>query len=138
MVKTIDMQDLRYLKLFNKVTKIQTKYCFMYNNVLIFAVPKPLIRKALGREAENLRRINQVVKKRVRVVAIPNSIDDAKRLIESVVSPVTFQDLEITDNEIILTAGSQSKAALIGRNKRRLLEMQEIVRDFFGKEFKII
>lgn len=132
------MQDLRYLNLFDKVTRIQTKYCFMYNNVLIFAVPRPLIRRALGQDAENLRRISQIVKKRVRVVAIPNSIEDAKSLIQSIINPVTFQDLEITDDEIILTAGSQSKAALIGRNRRRVLEMQEIIRDFFKREYKII
>ncbi len=132
------MQDLRYLNLFEKITRISTKYCFIYNNTVIFAVPRKLIRNALGRNAENLKKIGSIMKKRVRIVAIPNSIDDAKSFIEAVVSPVTFSDLEITDNEIILTAGSQSKAALIGRNKRRLLEMQEIVRDFFKKEFRIV
>ena len=39
---------------------------------------------------------------------------------------------------LILTAGSQSKAALIGRNKRRLLELQRIAKDYFGKEFRIV
>ena len=51
-------------------------------------------------------------------------------------TPVTQADLAA--NEIILNAGMQSKAALIGRNKRRLLEMQKIVHDFFGMEFRII
>jgi len=51
---------------------------------------------------------------------------------------VKFNDLEVTDNEIILTAGSHSKAALIGRNKRRMIEMQGIVKDFFSKEFRIV
>jgi NusA-like KH domain protein len=138
MVNTIDMQDLRYLNLFSKVTRIETKYCFMYNNVVIFAVPRKLISKALGKDASNLKRISNVLKKRVKVVAIPHGIEDAKRLIESIVTPVTFKDIEITEDEIILNAGSQNKAALIGRNKRRLHEMQEIVKDFFHKEFKIV
>lgn len=138
MVNTIDMQDLRYLNLFSKITRISTKYCFMYNNVVIFAVPRKLISKAVGRDASNLKRINHILKKRVKVVAIPHGIQDARNLIESVVSPVTFKDIEIKDDELILTAGPQNKAALLGRNKRRLAEMQEIVRDFFGKEFKIV
>jgi NusA-like KH domain protein len=138
MVNTIDMQDLRYLNLFSKVTRIETKYCFMYNNAVIFAVPKNLISKAIGKEASNLKRISNVLKKRVKVVAIPRGIEDAKKLIEAIVSPVTFKSLEVTENEIILNAGSQNKAALIGRNKRRIHEMQEIVKDFFGKEFKIV
>ena len=32
------------------------------------------------------------------------------------------------------TAGKQSKAALIGRNRRRFLEMQKIIADYFVKE----
>ncbi len=138
MVNTIDMQDLRYLNLFLNVTHISTKYCFMYNNTVIFAVPKKLISKALGRDVINLKRISNTLKKRVKVVAIPNGIEDAKELISSVVSPVTFKNIEIKDDQLILTAGPQNKAALIGRNKRRMLEMQEIVKDFFHKEFRII
>ena len=53
-------------------------------------------------------------------------------------SPVTFRDLNVENNEITLTAGSHSKAALIGRNKRRLNELKQISKDFFGKELKII
>ena len=138
MVNIIDMRDMRYLNLFGRITRVQTKYCFMYNNVVVFAVPRALVSRALGKNAENLKRISDIIKKRVRVVAVPESIADAKSFIEAVVSPVTFKDLEIKDNEVILTAGSQSKAALIGRNKRRLLEMQEIVKGFFGKEFRIV
>lgn len=138
MVNTIDMQDLRYLNLFSKITRIDTKYCFMYNNTVIFAVPRKLISKALGKDASNLKRISNVLKKRVKVVAIPNGIEDAKRLIGAIISPVTFKSLEISDDEIILNAGTQNKAALIGRNKRRLHEMQEIVKDFFHREFKIV
>ena len=138
MVKTIDMQDLRRLNLFQKVTGIRTRFSFDYNNMVIFCVPKPMVMKAVGKEGKNIKRISQVLKKRVKVIAQPNGIEDAKSFIESIVSPVEFKELEVKDNEVILTAGSQSKAALIGRNKRRLLEMQKIVRGFFEKEFKIV
>jgi len=37
-----------------------------------------------------------------------------------------------------VNAGSENKAALLGRNKRRLLEMKEIVKDFFKAEYKVI
>jgi transcription antitermination factor NusA-like protein len=138
MVNTLDMQDLRYLNLFEKVTGIRTHYCFEYNNTVIFCVPKEFVSKALGPEVRNLRRISEIIKKRVKVIAIPRDSHDIKRFIEFVVSPVTFKDLEILPNEIVLNAGSQSKAALIGRDKRRLIEMQKITKDFFQKDFRII
>lgn len=138
MVSTLDMQDLRYLNLFERVTGIRTHYCFDYNNTIIFCVPKEFVSRALGPEVRNLRRISEIIKRRVKVISIPRDSHDIKRFIELVVSPVTFKDLEILPNEIVLNAGSQSKAALIGRDKRRLIEMQKITKDFFQKDFRII
>ncbi len=132
------MQDMRYLNLFGRITKVSTRFCFKYNENIIFCVPRHLISKAVGEGGKNIRQINEIIRKRVRVVSRPQGIQDAKQFIGEIVRPVTFKDLEIKNNEIILTAGSQSKASLIGRNKRRLLEMQKIVKDFFGKEFRIV
>jgi transcription antitermination factor NusA-like protein len=97
-----------------------------------------LISKAIGENARNIKKISEILGKRVKVIPTPNGIHDIKKFIENIVSPVTFKDLEVVENEIILTAGSQSKAALIGRNKRRLFELQKILHDYFGKEFKIV
>ena len=137
MDNVLDMQDLRYLNLFNKVTKISTRYCFNYNNTVIFFVPKALIRRALGEEGRNIKYIGEVLKRRIKIFPIPHGTEDAQRFIELLVNPVQFKKLEINPNEIIVTAGMQSKAALIGRDKRRLVEMQKIIRGFFGRDFKV-
>jgi transcription antitermination factor NusA-like protein len=109
-----------------------------YNETIIFCVPKNLLNKALGEQGRNVRRISETIGKRVRIIPIPRGLHDARGFIQTVVKPVTFKDLQINGNEIIITAGSQSKAALIGRDKRRLIELQKIAEDFFGKELKII
>ena len=132
------MKTLRHLSLFNKVTRIDTRFSFMYNETLFFCVPRQLISKAIGEGARNIRRISEVVKRKIKIIPMPNSIEHIKPFIETIVSPITFKELEVRGDEVILTAGSQSKAALLGRNKRRLLEMQGIVGDFFNKEFKIV
>jgi hypothetical protein len=92
----------------------------------------------LGPEARNIRRMNEILRKRIKVISIPRNIGDIRSFIGAIVSPVTFKNLEIFPNEIVLTAGIQSKAALIGRNKRRLIEMQKIVKDFFNRDFRIV
>ena len=137
MVNTIDMQDLRYLNLFEKVTRISTKYCFEYNNTIFFCVPKSLIRKAVGEDARNVRRLSEIMRKRVRIIPVPRDINDAKGFIQIVVNPVEIKEFAINENEIIVGGNVQTKASLIGRNKRRLLEMQEIVKDFFKREFRV-
>jgi NusA-like KH domain protein len=138
MVNTIDMQDLRYLNLFGKITKVNTRFCLKYNKGLIFCVPKPLISKAIGEGGKNVRQMCGIIKKKIKIISSPNGIEDSKTFIEAIVNPVVFKDLEITDNEIIINAGgTQNKAALIGRNKIRLLKLQKIVKDYFGKEVRI-
>jgi len=132
------MQDMRYLNLFRKITHISTRFSFKYNEFIIFSVPKGLVSRAIGANGNNIKKINETLGRKIKVIANPDGIKDAKKFIESIISPVTFKALEITDNEIIITAGSQSKAALIGRNRRRLNELQLIIKDFFNKDLRII
>ena len=138
MTRTIDMQEMRYLNLFEKITNVRTRFCFNYNNNIMFAVPKPFVIKSIGPDAQNLKKMNKIIGKRIRVIPLPTGTQDLKVFIEKIISPVEFQSVEIKDNEVILTAGSRNKASLIGRDKRRLIEMQKIIREFFDKEFKIV
>lgn len=138
MVNTIDMQNMRYINLFGKITKIRTRYCFKYNETIFFCVPMSLVSKAVGENGRNVKEISSILRKKIKIIPQPRGIQDARNFIENIVSPVKFKDMEIKSEEIILNAGSQSKAALIGRNKRRLLEMQKIVEDFFRRDFRIV
>jgi len=138
MANTISMQDIRQLNLFEKVTRIRTMYSFSYNDTLMFAVPERLISKALGRGNENLRKISGILKKRIRVVAIPDGMKDLKSFIKAVINPVSFNSIEITPDEVVVTAGPQNKAALLGRNKRRLEEMKGIISNYFKLDYRVI
>jgi len=137
MVNTIDMQNMRYLNLFEKITGIRTRFCFDYNNYLMFCVPQPMISRAVGRRGENIKKIQDILGKRIKIVPVPKDSGDAELLIKSIVNPVTIGDVEVTENEIIVSGG-RNKAALIGRNKRRMIEMEKVTQGFFGKEFRIV
>lgn len=134
----IDMQTMRYINLLDKTSRVKTRKCFMYNNVIIFAVPRMFVRQAIGPGAAHIHALQEQLGKRIRVIEEAQGIDDAARFIADIVAPVTFQSLEMKDNVLVLSAGIQSKAALIGRNRRREAELQQIVKDTFGLEMKII
>ena len=138
MTNTLDMRDIRYINLFSKVTNISTRYCFKYNEMIIFAVPEKLISKAVGEEGRNVRRISEIIGKKIRIIKNPDSLYDARDFIRSVIAPLTFRNLEINEKEIVITAGSQNKAALIGRNKRRLLELQKISKDYLKRDLRVV
>lgn len=137
MDSVIDMQVMRYLNLFEQITRIRTNYCFKYNETIFFCVPYNLMSKAIGKNAINIKRLNEILRRKIKVIAIPGGVQGARKFIQDIVEPVMFKDLQTLENEIVVVGSTQSKAALIGRNKRRLLEMQKIVKDFFGKDFRI-
>jgi len=134
----LDLQTIRYINLLDNASKVKTRKCFVYNNIIFFAVPRQLISRAIGPNAVNVRNIQEKLGKRIKVIAESSGVEDAQRFIQDIVAPVRFVSMEIKDNIIMINAGSQSKAALIGRNRRREAELQQIVKDTFNLELKII
>lgn len=132
------MQDMRHLNLFGKVTQISTRHCLRYNEFLIFCVPKPLISRAIGEHGRNVKKLYDILGKKVKIIPAPRGIEDAREFLLAVINPNSFKEIDVGEKEIVITAGPQNKAALIGRNKRRLLELQKISSDFFGKDLRIV
>jgi|SRR3989344_6232566 len=136
MAGTIDMQAMRYINLFSKISKVPTMNCFSYNNKLIFAVPKSKVSIAIGRNAENVKKLSTILRKNIRVIAMPekNNFEAIGKFIESIVDPVEFTRVDVHNGSVVITAGRQSKAALIGRNRIREKELSNILKDSFGIE----
>lgn len=132
MARTLDMKFIRYLNLFEKITRVRTQHCFGYNSTIVYLVPRQEIAKSIGESGKNIKKLSQILEKKVKVIAIPSGIEDIRRFILSIIYPVKFKSIEIKENNITISAGMQSKAALIGRNKTRLSEMKKILEQYFG------
>lgn len=138
MVRTLDMKFIRYLNLFERVTKVRTQHCFNYNSTIIFVVPKQLMAKALGEGGKNVKKLSEILEKKVKVISVPNGKEDIERFISAIVYPVKFKNIEVRDDAVVISAGMQSRAALIGRNKSRLNDMKKILEQYFGiKEVRV-
>lgn len=136
MAGTIDMQLMRYINLFARTTKVMTRRVFLYNNQIFFAVPKSKVSVAIGKGACNIKKMGELLRKKIRVVAMP-AVDDAegvKKFIVDVVAPIEVTGVEIKSGTIVVNGGRQSKAALIGRNRVREKELGDVLKDFFGIE----
>ena len=83
------------INLFEKITGVSTRYCFEYNNAIIFSVPKNLIPRSLGPDARNIYRMSDILRKRIKVIPIPRDVGDTRAFIGAIVSPVTFKGLDI-------------------------------------------
>ena len=132
MAKTIDMQFMRYINLFEKLCKVSTTDCFVYNNVIIFAVQKKFVAKAIGKNGAGIRKISEVFGRRIKVVEMPQNKIHLEKFIAKVVDPINFAKFEIKDGVAIISASRQSRVSLIGKKRCRQKELEDILRKFFG------
>lgn len=132
MVKVLDMRFIRYLNLFNKITGFSINHCFEYNNTIVFVVPRNLVMKAKGVNNINIKKLSKIIGKKVKIVAAPKSIEDLSRFASIITYPIKFNSISVKDGEAIISANIQNKASLIGREKARLLEMENILNQYFG------
>jgi NusA-like KH domain protein len=140
MAGTIDMQLMRYINLFARTTKVSTTRVFVYNNQIMFVIPKSKISLAIGKNAANIRKMSEILRKKIRVIAMPAEDGEGiKGFVESVIAPVECNGVEVKDDVVVVNAGKQSKAALIGRNRMREKELKEVLKDFFGfRDLRIV
>jgi len=135
---TIDMQSMRYINLLDNVSNVKTRKCFIYNNILFFAVPERFVSKAIGSSASNVKKLQEKIGRKIKVIKEPEGIGGAQRFVEEVVG-INLKSLEVRDGVMTITGGSnQNKATLIGRNKRRFEELKKIIHDFFGTDLKVV
>jgi NusA-like KH domain protein len=138
MAKTFDMQFIRYINLFSRVSGVPAKHCFAYNNMLVFVVPKAMIEKAIGKDNFTLKKVSSILGKRVRVVSEPHTIEEIQKFTSVIVSPIEFQKIEVVENDkkekeiVISTDNRESKAMLIGRGRARESELKNIFEQYFN------
>ena len=131
MGKTIDMQMMRYINLFEKICHVSTTNCFIYNNSIIFAVPKGFVSKAVGKNGVNIKKISDIFGKRVKVIEMIEDLENLDKFIADIVDPIKFTKLDLINGEVTISAGRQSKASLIGRNRSRQIELEAVLKKFF-------
>ncbi len=131
------MQTMRYINLLDRISRVKTRHCFNYNNIVVFAVPRELMSKAIGTNGKNVHLIQDTLGRRIKIIREPRGPEDLEQFIQDIIEPVTFRSIEIKDDEVVIAAG-QNKASLIGRNRARLIELNQILQDSFGKMLRII
>ena len=114
----------------DRESRVKTTKCFVYNNAIFFAVPESMMSRAIGPGALNIRKIQEQIGKRVKIIREPAGTTDIEKFIQDIIEPVRFKSIQMESNSVIINAGPQSKAALIGRNRRREDELKGIIHDF--------
>ena len=110
-----------------------------------------MVMPAVGQNGSNVKRISEVLRRRIRVISMPRKevfekVDNIKEkedalreFVREVVEPVEFTTFEFKDGNVFLSGARESKAILIGRDRSKEKELSEVLQRTFGvKEFKVI
>ena len=127
-MKTLDLEKIQQINLFENITKAHVKGLFENNNVYIFIVEPGNMKKALGKQGQNIHRFSAMIRKRVKVVEFH---PEAIAFIKNLLYPLTPQSIERHDSNIIVTADNKTKALLIGRDRRNLNLYSKVIKDYF-------
>lgn len=141
MAKTIDMLFIQYINLFERIVGVRTKHCFVYNGIVFFVVQQEFLSRAIGENGLNVRKLAEKLRKKIKIIPAPDGIKDIEKFISSIVYPIQFKRATYNEEgkEVTIEAPLQSRAMLIGRDRKKQEELLKILEDYFGtKKIKII
>lgn len=133
-----DVQTLQWMTLFEKITKAHLKDCIVVDEKIFFVVKRGDLQKGLGPQKKNVTRLEEVVKKKVKIIEFN---DDVLRFIPNVFSPLKVVEIKNEENVVTITGPDQkTKGLMIGAKARNLRMYEQIVQKFFPdiKEIKIV
>ncbi len=129
-----DINLMKYMQLFESLTRAKLKDCISNEEEgqLIFIVEENEIGKAIGKKGSNVRRLEGLLNKKIKVVEFNQ---DVKQFIINFVMPLRIKDIA-EENSVITMTGSdtKTKGLLIGRERKNLDILKSVVRRYFDIE----
>jgi len=126
-----DINVMKFMQLFENMTRARLKDCIVADESLLFIVEENEIGKAIGKNGSNVRRLEGLLNKRIKIVEFSN---DVKQFIRNFVMPLQVNDVSEDDGIVtIVGPDTKTKGLLIGRDSKNLNNLKEVV----GRYFKV-
>ena len=136
-----DLSLMKFIALFERITGAKVKDCFQDDVLqrLTFVVQPGQIRKAIGKQGANIKKLEAKLKKRLRVVEFD---PDKITFIQHMILPLKVKDIEEPEDGVIVLHDDdmKTKGLLIGRNAANLRNLEKNCQRYFKdvKEIKVV
>lgn len=126
---------MKYISLFESVTGAKVRDCIA-NEAVIFIVHENEMGRAIGKQGSNIKRIEGILKKKIRLVEFSN---DVSQFVQNLIYPIRAKEIKEEDGLItIYGSDTKTKGILIGRDRHKINSINDIVKRYFGiKEVKV-
>ena len=127
---------MRYMSLFESLTGAKVKDCIL-NDIVMFVVHENEMGKAIGKHASNIKRVENTLKKRIKLVEFNN---DVSQFVQNLIYPLKAREIKEEDGIVtVYGEDTRTKGLLIGRDRRNLNSINDIVKRYFKiEEIKVI
>lgn len=132
-----DINVMRFISVFETLTRARVKDCFEQNGRLVFIVGEGEIAKAIGKGGSNIRKLENLIKKKIKVVEFSPELLE---FVRNVVAPLKVADIVEEEGVVKITPpDSQTRGLLIGRGAVNLRGFEAIVKRHFEiTEIKVV
>lgn len=132
-----DIKSMKLMTLFETVTRSHVKDMIIREDALIFIVMPGEIGKAIGKKAANIKKLEKISKKKIRIIEYS---EDLEKFARNVVMPLKVNNIDIEGKIVTMTSpDSQTRGLLIGRAAVNLRNFESIVKRYFDiDEIKVV
>ncbi len=136
MKKVYDINSMKFITLFENITKVSAKDCIIQDKQIIFIVNMSDIGAAVGPKGANVRKLEQTIKKKIKIAGYSQELTE---FIKSLVAPLQLEDITEEDGIVVMTAKDlKTRGLLIGRTASILRAYEAVIKRFFPiKELKV-
>lgn len=134
-----DAEIMKIIQIFETVTGAKLKDCIQYdqNQRIVFIVNEGEIGKAIGKKGSNIRKLENMFNKKIRVVGFSQEVT---QFVKNMIAPLQVNNVEEKEGEIIITGqDTKTKGLIIGRNKQNLNNLITMVKRYFDiQDIKVV
>ena len=131
----LNLQSIQQINLFENVTGAKVKDC-INDEELIFIIEEGNIKRALGKDNANIKKLESLLKKNIKLIAYSR---DVIKFVTNLIYPIKPDNIDLKDDVIYITINdAKLKGRVYGRGRERLKKLELIIKKYFNiKEIKI-
>jgi len=120
-----------------RLSRARVKDCFKFDETIYFVVATGDMGKAVGKGGATIKRIQQELGKKIRVIEFQ---EDLTNFVRKVIYPLAVEEIVEEDGVVLIKdKNKKTKSLLIGRDGKNLNLVNRAIKRFFDiKEVKVI
>src|SRR3989338_6467307 len=130
-------ETIQIIAFFEQLTHSKIKDCFFDREKTVFVVEQGEMSKAIGKNGVNVKRMQQISKKQIKIVEFN---PDVKVFLRNYLMPIRVHEIIVQDKIISLKIdGVREKGIIIGRDRSNLEHLKNVVNKYFDiQEIKVV